>query len=427
MAERQLLLGAYFTGAERVAWQHPDTVDLIDMASIATNARIADEALFHFHFMAEALHVAETGDQVAWHTVNGRHDVMTVHAMLGGVTRNLALISTLNTTYHDPYDTARKLATMDLLNGGRTGVNIVSSQLPATAANFSRGNHVAYPQRYERAQAFLDVVRGTWAGLTAEQPYRADHPTTGSFAGRGDWPAAPQAGGPLVLTANFSGDGAAFSARNSDGVFMLPRTREDAQANYAMVKARLAEYGRDERDVKMIVGTDVVLGSTRAEAHERYHHLLDLEITAHDVVVELEKVWRIDLSDLDPDGPLPDREPDYAALGDFLVNAPGVPVRDPHLFFRGFTERARAEGLTCRETVKRQFVRRAFIGTPGSVAEEMQSWLNTRAADGFIIQPHVVPSGLREFVDDVVPLLRERGVFRDEIVHDTVREAWRAA
>lgn len=426
MTDRELLLGAYFTGAERVAWQHPDTCDLIDVQSFVDNARIADEALFHFHFMAEALHLAETGDQVAWHTVNGRHDVMTISAALGGATSTMALVSTVNTTYHDPFDTARKLATMDVLNGGRTGLNVVSSQLPATAANFMRGNQVTYPERYERAQAFIDIVRSGWTGCDGPAIVH-ESPTVGRIQAPVSWPAARLSGGPLVLTANFSAAGGDFAACNADGVFMLPRTLADAQANYTAVKERLAAYGRSERELKMLVGTDVVLGDTHAEAQERFDYLMDLEITAHDVVVELEKVWCVDLADIDPDGPLPDREPDYEALGRFLANAPGVPVRDPRLFFAAFTGEARASGMTCRELVKTRFVRRAFVGTPETVAEEMQMWLDVRATDGFLIQPHVVPAGLQEFVSRVVPLLQERGVFRSAVTRDTTRENWIAA
>lgn len=425
MAKRQLLLGAYFTGSERVAWQHPETCDLIDIESFIANAKIADQAFFHFHFLAESLHLGESRGEIAWNSVNGRHDVMTVHSALSGATENLALLSTINSTYHDPYDTARKLATMDLLSNGRVGVNIVTSQLPATAANFTRGNQVAYPQRYERAQAFLDTIRGTWSGTSMREAFIHDSETTGSFRGKGTWPAAAQPGGPLVLTANFSGQGADFGARNSDAVFMLPRQVEDAQANYAAVKDRLANYGRDQSDVKMIVGTDVVIGDTMADAREKFDYYLDLEVTNHDVIVELEKVWMKDLSGIDPDAPLPDIDPDFEALGGFLANAPGVPVRDPHQFFAGFI--AGGEHLTSREFVKRRFIRRAFVGTADSVADEMQMWLDTRAADGFLIQPHVVPLGLQEFVDSVVPQLQNRGVFRTEIEHDTVRDAWSAA
>lgn len=426
MSDRELLLGAYFTGAERVAWQHPDTCDLIDVQSFVDNARIADDALFHFHFMAEALHLAETRGKVAWHTVNGRHDVMTMSAAISGVTSTMAMVSTVNSTYHDPCDTARKLATMDLLNDGRTGLNLVSSQLPATAANFVRGGEVSYPQRYERAQAFLDIVRDGWRGCTGPE-IRHESPTIGRVRARPSWPAARQADGPLVLTANFSSAGGDFAARNADGVFMLPRTIEDARGNYAAVKSKLAAHGRAERELKMIVGTDVVLGESQEDAEDRFDYLMGLEVTQHDVVVELEKVWCVDLSDIDPDAPLPSREPDFTALGSFLENAPGVPVRDPHRFFEAFTAEARATGMTCRELVKSRFVRRAFIGTPDSVAAEMQEWLETRATDGFLIQPHVVPAGLREFVERVVPLLRERGIFRERVAEDTVRANWVAA
>ncbi|NMM83319.1 hypothetical protein B2J88_02930 [Rhodococcus sp. SRB_17] len=425
MPDRELILGAYFTGSERVAWQHPQTCDLIDVNSIIDNAKIADDALFHFHFMAEALHVGEDNDTVAYHTVNGRHDVMTVHSALAGATKNLALISTINSTYHDPYDTARKLATSDLLSGGRVACNIVTSQLPATAANFVRGNHVSYAERYDRAEAFLDVVRGVWSGEAATAGFEHDSQTVGRIHGRGTWPAPIQRTGPLVLTANFSGPGAEFSAKHSDGVFMLPRTIEDARANYSAVKGKLAAYGRTVSDLKMIVGTDVVIGDTEAEAEEKFNYYLDLEITNHDVIVELEKIWMVDLSMIDPDGPLPSIEPDYEALGKFLENAPGVPVRDPHVLFAAFT--SGTDGVSCREFVKSRFVRRAFVGTPVSVADSMQEWFETRATDGFLIQPHVVPLGLSEFTTSVVPILQERGLFRTENKHGSVRDSWTAA
>ena len=417
---RQMVLGAYFTGREGVAWRHPSTADLLDIRSFVQNARIAEDALLHFHFMAESLNLPETAEgQLAWSGNNGRHDVMTAHSAMIAETSRIGFVSTVNSTFNEPYDLARKLATFDLLSGGRTAWNIVTSQPPTTVANFGHRSYAGYEERYAEGLAFLSALQSAWRGDSAARPEPS-------------WPLPPQQEGPLIFTASMSPSGADFAAAVADGAFILPSSIEHARELYAQTKDRLEPLGRDRSLVRVIAGRDIVVADTVEEAWDKFHSYVDYEITDRDVIAGIEKIWFRDLSDLDPDGPLPQVGPDRDAAEAYITAAPGQAIRDPDEYVAHWTEVARTSRQTCREFVRATFLsggpggvaRGAFIGTPESVADDMEHWFRTGAADGFIIQPHVVPLGIREFTRYVVPVLQDRGLFRTHDEGGTLRDVW---
>lgn len=424
-APRQLLLGAHFPGKEQVAWRHPDNEDLIAVETYIKNAKAADSALFHFMFLAETLSLAEHDGSVLGHTVNGRPDTIGIQSVLAGVTKHVGFINTLNSTYNEPYDLVRQLATLDVLSDGRAAWNLVTAAPPLTSANFSRGDFLPYEERYERAGEFLDVLETFWRGWETGEARPVERHFSGkhfSVTGAPSWPTPPQER-PVIVQASSSDTGNRFGAEHADGVYIIPRDIHAAQDTYRRVKAHAADLGRGPDDVAIVAGLRFVVADTDAEAEEKFRHFLDLEFSDRDVVLEIERIWQRPLPDLDPDGPLPTIEPDYEALGIILSKSPAQ-QRDPRAYIREWRELAEAERLSNRQIVQRFTVRPAITGTPETIATALEHWRDTQAADGFIVQPQVVPQGVLEFAERVVPVLQERGLFRTEAPEQTLRSAW---
>lgn len=423
MSERspRLLLGAHFPGKEQVAWRHPGTRDLINVDSFLDNARAADEALFHFMFLAETLSLSESDGKILAHKLNGRPDTIGIQATLAGVTRHVGFVNTLNTTYNEPYDLARQLATLDILSQGRAAWNLVTAQPPATVANFSKGDYLPYEHRYERGEEFLAALTQFWPGHGRDAvSFEGEHI---SVRGRARWPVPPQSKRPIILQASNSPTGSRFGAQHADGIYIIPRDIDDARNLYARVKSQLPEFGRTREDLKVIAGLRFVVGDSPREAQEKFDHYLDLEFSDQDIITELERIWLIDLSGTDPDGQLPSVDPDFGKLGAVLAKSPAK-ERDPRKLVENWRSIAAAEKLTNRQLVKRLTVRPGIVGSPQTIADQIEHWLDSEAADGFIVQPQVVPLGVLEFAERVVPVLQERGLFRTHAPQQTLREAW---
>ncbi|MDX6364711.1 MAG: hypothetical protein QOC85_3721, partial [Streptomyces sp.] len=186
---------------------------------------------------------------------------------------------------------------------------------------------------------------------------------------------------------------------------------------YADVKGRLAKYGRAPEDLKIMPGVTVVLGDTAAEAQEQAAEIRRLQVSPQNAILALEQIWGVDLSSYDPDGPLPDIDPEP---GSTLVQG-RVKVADPFAIAEKWRALSREKGLSIRQTVIEVTGRQSFIGTPEAVAADLDEFVRTDAADGFILVPHLTPGGIDDFVDRVVPLLQERGSFRTEYTGTTLR------
>ncbi len=237
------------------------------------------------------------------------------------------------------------------------------------------------------------------------------------MSGRFDVPRPPQ-GHPVVIQAGDSDEGREFAASTADVVFTRHGTLESGRAFYADVKRRLAAYGRAPEDLKIMPGVTFVLGDTAAEAQERAAEIRRQQVSPQTALLTLEQVWGRDLSAYDPDGPLPDVDPDPEGE----VAQGRVRVGDPFAVAARWRALSEAKGLSIRQTVIETTGRQTFVGTPGRVAAAMAEFVAEEAADGFILVPHLTPGGLDDFVDRVVPLLQERGVFRTEYTGATLRE-----
>ena len=427
-------LAAHFPGVNSTTvWTDPTAGSQIEFDSFVHLARVAERGLFDFFFLAEGLRLREHRGRIYDLDVVGRPDTFTVLAALAGVTDRIGLAGTINTTFNEPFEVARQFATLDHLSGGRAGWNMVTSSDAFTGANFRRGGFLDHADRYSRAEEFLAVARQFWDSWAADAVLAdvdarvyVDPDRIRSVAHRGPQfdvrgfatlPAGPQ-GHPILLQAGDSADGRAFGARNADALFTLHASLEDGRRYYADVKGRAASYGRDPNQLKVFPAATFVIGDTGAEAQDRARHIRHQQVSGATAIAMLEQVWGRDLSGYDPDGPLPDVEP----VPDSDITQGRVRHGDPVAVARSFRDRASADNLSIRELVIAVTSRQQFVGTPAHIADEIDTYVQADACDGFILVPHLTPHGLDEFVDRVVPLLQERGAFRTEYTGETLRD-----
>jgi len=427
-------LAAHFPGVNNTTvWTDPAAGSQIEFDSFAHLARTAERGLFDFFFLAEGLRLREHRGRIYDLDVVGRPDTFTVLAALAAVTDRLGLTGTINTTFNEPFEVARQFATLDHLSDGRAGWNIVTSSDAFTGENFRRGGFLDHADRYRRAEEFLTVASEFWDSWAADavvadidagtyiDPTRVGtvehHGAQFDVRGVATLPAGPQ-GRPVLLQAGDSDDGRAFGARHADALFTLHGSLEDGQRYYADVKGRAASYGRNPDQLKVFPAATFVLGDTAGEAAEQAVHIRHQQVSGATAIAMLEQVWGRDLSDYDPDGPLPDVDP----TGDTGITQGRVRHGDPVAVARRFRERAEAENLSIRELLIAVTSRHQFVGTAAHIADEIDRYIQADACDGFILVPHLTPHGLDDFVDQVVPLLQERGAFRTEYGGHTLRE-----
>ncbi|MFF1769836.1 NtaA/DmoA family FMN-dependent monooxygenase [Streptomyces sp. NPDC058249] len=436
-ARKQMHLAARFPGVDNTTvWSDPRSRSQIEFASFEHLARTAERGLFDFFFLAEGLRLREHKGRIHDLDVVGRPESLTVLNALAAVTERLGLAATVNATFNEPYELARRLATLDHLSGGRAAWNVVTSPDAFTGENFRRGGCLDRAERYSRAAEFVATARELWDswlpaeagadGLPRPFAHRGRH---FDIAGEFTVPRPPQ-GHPVVIQAGDSPEGREFAACAADVVFTRHGTLEAGREFYADVKGRLATYGRAPEDLKIMPGVTFVLGDTAAEAQERAFEIRRQQISPQNAILTLEQIWGVDLSSYDPDGPFPDIDPDpQSTLVQGRVRvadpSPGSRLRsnreDPYAVAEQWRTLSREKGLSLRQTVIEASGRQSFIGTPDAVAAELDEFVRTEAADGFVLVPHLTPGGLDEFVDRVVPLLQERGAFRTEYTGTTLR------
>ncbi|MFE7107311.1 NtaA/DmoA family FMN-dependent monooxygenase [Streptomyces sp. NPDC057575] len=418
-ATRQMHLAAHFPGVNNTTvWADPRSKSQIDFSSFEHLARTAERGRFDFFFLAEGLRLREHNGRIHDLDVVGRPESLTLLAALAAVTDRLGLAATVNATFNEPYELARRLATLDHLSEGRAAWNVVTSFDAFTGENFRRGGYLDRADRYTRAAEFVATARELWDSWTPDGTPRSFTHRGQHFAIEGEFtvPRSPQ-GHPVVIQAGDSTDGREFAASTADIVFTRHGTLESGRAFYADVKARLAKYGREPKELKIMPGVTFVLGDSDAEAQERAAEIRLQQVSPQNALLALEQIWGRDLSSYDPDGPLPDIDPDP---GSSVVQG-RVGPGDVLAVAARWRALSKEKGLSIRQTVIETTGRQSFIGSPRTVAEQLTEFVAADAADGFILVPHLTPGGLDDFVDRVVPLLQERGVFRSEYTGPTLR------
>ncbi len=422
--DRQLHLNAFImgNGHHEAAWRHPSTDPLraLTLDHYVEIAQAAERGLLDSVFLADG--VALKGNLA--HNVHAPFEPLTLLSAIAARTERIGLIATASTSYNHPYTLARAFASLDHLSQGRAGWNIVTSGGADEALNHGLDARPAHAARYERAREFLDVVLDLWdsfddgaivadqeSGIFADTSLVGpiDHKGT-HFSVRGPLNIQrPVQGYPLLVQAGSSEDGKEYAARSAEAVFTAQRTLEEGQAFYADLKGRLPAYGRRSGDLLVLPGISPVLGGTEAEARAREAELNALISPAYGLH-QLSGMLGVELTEAHLDGPLP------------TITA--VPEGNKSRF-ELVTGLARREQLTVRQLIERLAGgrgHRVFAGTPEQVADEIQTWFEQGAADGFNIMPPTYPDGLTDFVEQVVPILQDRGLFRREYTGRTLRE-----
>ena len=420
---RQIHLAAHFPGVNNTTvWSAPGAGSHIDFESFAHLARTAERAKFDFFFLAEGLRMREHAGRLHELDVAGRPDGIAILAALAAVTERLGLMTTITTTYHEPYEVARQLGSLDHLSGGRAGWNLVTSSDAFTGANFRRGGYLPYEQRYERGEQFVEAVSQLWDAWSADAGRFAYHGSQVQIEGDFTVPRPPQ-GRPAMIQAGDSDAGREFAARHADGIFTRHGTLAEGQRFFGDVKGRLGRYGRADHELVILPGSTFVLGDTDAEAAEIAQEVRRAQVSGPHAIMFLEQLWNRDLSSYDPDGPLPDVDPDVSGEVRAQGSAQARTLhREAIATAQQWRERAQADRLSIRELVIEMTGRQSFVGSPATVAEAMDAHVQGRACDGFILIPHVTPGGLDRFADEVVPLLQERGSFRADYEGTTLRD-----
>ncbi|MFJ4656271.1 NtaA/DmoA family FMN-dependent monooxygenase [Nocardia sp. NPDC088792] len=430
---KQIHLAAHFPGVNHhTVWTDPESGSQIDFESFVHLARTAERGLFDFFFLAEGLRLREHRERIHDLDVVGRPDTFTVLNALAGVTTRLGLAGTINTTFNEPFELAKQFGSLDHLSGGRAAWNAVTSSDAFTGENFRRGGYLEHAERYSRAAEVVDATRALWDSWPADalvvdrergvfaQPAPTVHFNSDQFDIDGQFvlPRSPQ-GYPVQIQAGDSDEGREFAAAKADVIFSAHGELADGQRFYTDVKDRLAKYGRARDDLKILPAASFVLGDTPAEAQERARHLRRQQVTPQTAIAFLEQVWGRDLSAYDPDGPLPEIDPVEN------VNITRGRVRhakDPRAIADAWRAKAEAEGLSIRDLIIATTARQQFVGTPRQVAADIDHYVQSDAADGFVLVPSLTPAGLDEFADRVVPELQALGSFRTEYTGATLRD-----
>ncbi|MFK0173855.1 NtaA/DmoA family FMN-dependent monooxygenase [Streptomyces sp. NPDC090306] len=435
---KQVHLAAHFPGVNNTTvWSDPEAGSHIEFSSFAHFARTAERAKFDFLFLAEGLRLREQGGEIYDLDVVGRPDTFTILAALAAVTDRLGLTGTINSTFNEPYEVARQFASLDHLSDGRSAWNVVTSWDAFTGENFRRGGFLPQEERYSRAKEFLDTANELFDSWRGDE-IAADAATgtflrdakAGAFVhegqhfdihGRFNVPRSPQ-GRPVVFQAGDSEEGREFAAASADAIFSRYSTLGGGQSFYTDVKNRLAKYGRRHDQLLILPAASFIVGDTDEEAEELSREVRRAQVSGATALKHLEFVWNRDLSGYDPEGPLPDVDPD---LGEHHIARGRAQVRmyrDPLATANEWRELAAANNWSIRDLVIETGNRQAFVGSAETVARTINEFVQADASDGFILVPHITPGGLDVFADKVVPLLQEQGVYRTDYEGTTLRD-----
>ncbi|MBM9466698.1 NtaA/DmoA family FMN-dependent monooxygenase [Nakamurella leprariae] len=423
--DAQVHFGVFFQGVNHhTIWSDPASGSQLDFETFRQVIQTAERGLFDAFFLGEGLRLRESHGRIHDLDVVGRPDAITQLAALAAVTSRIGLVATQNVTYNDPADLARRLASLDALSGGRAAWNIVTTDNAWTGANFRRGGWLDHEQRYERAAEFVQTAQAVWDG-GPQGP--ADRPEAVRVSGSTldvsvvpTTPRSPQQH-PVLFQAGDSPAGRDFAARYAEVIFSAHGSDlDDALAFAQDIRTRTIAAGRPADDLKILPGTGFVIGDTPKEAEEKARWVKEQQVTPATALSLLGQVWGEDLSTYDPDGPLPAHDPVIDTIGETR----GSPRRRQAAgdIARQWRARAEAEHLSIRQLVIAEDRSRGFVGTPAAVAERLIEFVRSGATDGCNISPWIVPSGLDDIVDKVVPELQSRGAYRTEYTGTTLRE-----
>lgn len=425
MGGRQLHLNVNLlhSGVYPSAWRLPESRPdaFIDIDHFVRIARIAERGKLDAIFLADTPAI---NDRIDYRPFNALEPTI-VLAAVAAATTHVGLVATASTTYNEPYNLARRFASLDLVSRGRAGWNVVTTADAAAGRNFGFAGASEHGARYARAREFTDLVHALWDSweddafvgdkangrfADAAKVHSVDHRGAHyTVAGPLTVPRSAQ-GRPVTFQAGGSEDGRELAAATADAVFSLAQTVEDGAAYARDLRTRAARYGRHPDALVILPGLATVIGSTEAEARRRQDELWDL-VPVEYSLARLAGTLRIDPARLELDKPLPDPLP--------------LPPDANHTMFLGTVALARRDKLTVRQLLRALgggVGHRIVVGTPEAIADDIEAWFRAGAADGFNLMPDVLPEGLETFVDAVVPVLQRRGLFRQDYAGATLRD-----
>jgi FMN-dependent oxidoreductase (nitrilotriacetate monooxygenase family) len=410
------------TGAWRYPGAFPDAN--FNLAHLKRFAQTLERGKFDAFFMADHLGVLNMPLDALKHshTVTS-FEPFTLLSALAMVTEHLGLIATGSTTFDAPFHVARRFASLDHLSSGRAGWTIVTTSNPDSALNFGMDDHMEHSERYRRAREFYDVVTGLWDSF-ADDAFIRDAQSGIYFdpdklhvlnhkgrylSVRGPLNIArPVQGWPVIVQAGASDSGRQLAAETAEAVFTPPANIAAGREFFADVKGRMAKAGRAPEHMKIMPACFVIVGDSIEEARAK-RAKLDSLVYYDNAIASLSIALGHDASRFDPDKPLPDNIPETNASKSARQRV---------------VELAEREKLTVRQLAQRLggYSGLAMVGTPQTIADEMEEWLRTDASDGFTIMFPYLPGGLDDFVERVVPELQRRGLYRREYEGNTLRE-----
>ncbi|WP_349743646.1 LLM class flavin-dependent oxidoreductase [Roseateles cavernae] len=408
-------------GSHMHSWRHPSgPADAsVNLDFIIETTRKAEAAGIAFAFVADGLFINEKSLP---HFLN-RFEPLTILSALAIATRKIGLAGTVSTSYSDPFTVARQLASLDLISGGRAGWNVVTSPLEGSASNYNR-SHPEHGLRYQIADEYLAVTQGLWDSWDDDallrdrasgrffdpaKLHKLDH--KGRFfqvAGPLNIGRSPQ-GQPVIFQAGSSDAGIALAGKYADAVFTRSPTLEETRSFRAQVRDSARAQGRAADAVKIFPGVGPVVAATEAEAQAKYQQIREL-LSVDDALAYLGRYFdHHDFSQYPLDEPFPE-------LGEIGSNS-----------FKSTTDRikaeARSQGLSLRQVALQAATPASqFVGSGERIADELIHWIDSGAADGFILGFPVQAQGLQDFIAHVLPVLEARGRYRRELPGATLRE-----
>ncbi|MDQ0134636.1 FMN-dependent oxidoreductase (nitrilotriacetate monooxygenase family) [Neorhizobium galegae] len=409
------------TGAWRYPGAYPDAN--FNFGHIKSFIQKLEAAKFDAFFMADHLAVLNMPVEALKrsHTVTS-FEPFTLLSALAAVTEKIGLAATASTTFDEPYHVARRFASLDHISNGRAAWNIVTTSNPDSARNFGLDEHVEHGERYKRAREFYDVVTGLWDSFAddafirdqqsgiffdPEKMHVLDHRGE-ELSVRGPLNIArPVQGWPVIVQAGQSEPGRQLAAETAELVFCSPRDLAASKVLYGDIKGRMVAAGRNPDHLKILPAAFIVVGDTVEEAKAK-RAVLDSLVHYDSAIASLSIALGHDASAFDPDGPLPDiPETNASKSGRAQV-----------------LKLAEQEKLTVRQLAQRYggYSGLAFVGTPATIADEMQTWLSEEASDGFTVVFPYLPQGLDDVTQRVIPELQRRGIFRHDYEGTTLRE-----
>lgn len=435
MSKRQIKLGAFIptTSQHAAGWRHPESrpQDHLSIDYAIELAKTAEKGLFDAYFLADGLSVnwshgaSKNKKGIGYSDKIVGFEPITLFAAISVVTQHIGFIATASTTYEDPYILARKYASLDHISKGRAAWNVVTTISADTARNFGFEAHPDPKVRYERADEFIELTQKLWdsweddtfkydkdSGIFYDADKNHEPLHKGKYfnvQGALNVPRPPQ-GYPVIVQAGQSEDGRELAAKYAEVIFTAQQDLADAQAFYRDIKSRLVKYGRHADDLKIMPGVSVFVAKTEQEAQEKYQLLNSLIHPDVGLGLLSGLAGAIDLSKYDLDAPFPElneKEINFSSRQQMMINI------------------ARKHQFTIRQLYEYIASARGhwtLIGTAEQVVDQLQTWFENEAADGFNVLPPSTPAGLDDFVEFIVPELQRRGLFRTEYEGKTLRE-----